>query len=164
MYEDSDPRSMGMPSCRGAPHPHSPSHAGMPGPHSKMLTVMGELPEPPSPAAAAAAVAAAVDSGNWQGGPPPMPGDGGDMNRSVNPVDIGIKVANEIMGLHSQAAATGRALEESTRQAEFLQEENERLKVGVRLCDLKTQSLHPEPQLRPALLAVLSAGRFPFES
>lgn len=102
----------------------------MSAPHINMLTVMGELPEPPSPAAAAAAVAAAVD-GNWQQGgpPPPMPGDGKDMNRSVNPVDIGIKVANEIMGLHSQAAATGRALEESTRQAEFLQEENERLKV-----------------------------------
>jgi hypothetical protein len=44
-------------------------------------------------------------------------------------VDIGIKVANEIIGLHSQAAATGRALAQSTRQAEYFQDENERLKV-----------------------------------
>lgn len=47
-------------------------------------------------------------------------------------MDIGIKVANEIIGLHSQAAATGRALAQSTRQAEFYHEENARLKVSCR--------------------------------
>jgi hypothetical protein len=46
------------------------------------------------------------------------------------PVDIGLKVANEIIGLHSQAAAAGRALAHSTRHAELMAEENKRLKVS----------------------------------
>ena len=52
----------------------------------------------------------------------------------VNPVDIGLKVANEIIGLHSQAAAAGRALAHSTRHVELMQEENTQLKVGAVLC------------------------------
>lgn len=61
-----------------------------------------------------------------------MPGGGfEEASSSANAVDIGLKVANEIMGLHSQAAAAGRALAETTRQAEMVQEDNERLKVGV---------------------------------
>jgi hypothetical protein len=51
----------------------------------------------------------------------------------VNPVDIGLKVANEIIGLHSQAAAAGRALAHSTRHVELMQEENTQLKVGTAL-------------------------------
>lgn len=49
---------------------------------------------------------------------------------SGTPVDIGLKVANEVIGLHSQAAAAGRALAHSTRHAELMAEENKRLKVG----------------------------------
>lgn len=49
----------------------------------------------------------------------------------VNPVDIGLKVANEIIGLHSQAAAAGRALAHNTRHMELVQEENAQLKVSA---------------------------------
>jgi len=69
-------------------------------------------------AAAAASVAAA------------SPRSLDDAPVSVNAVDIGLKVANEIMGLHTQAAAAGRALAYSNRQMELLQEENQALKVG----------------------------------
>jgi hypothetical protein len=65
--------------------------------------------------AAAAAAAAATDEGE---------------DASGAPVDIGLKVANEIIGLHSQAAAAGRALAHSTRHAELVADDNKRLKVG----------------------------------
>lgn len=76
----------------------------------------------PTPSTDAAAAAASVAAAS--------PRSLDDAPVSVNAVGIGLKVANEIMGLHTQAAAAGRALAYSNRQMELLQEENQALKVG----------------------------------
>lgn len=81
----------------------------------------------------------------------------------ANPVDIGLKVANEIIGLHSQAQAAGRALAHSTRHVELMQEENTQLKVGVKFmlcCYVWCSAVRCSAVRCGAVVGVLCCGVF----